>query len=151
MVNGVNQATVSQSLWRDICQPIKNAGETGFPPDEGKTQRGTRHKWHGIRAQSILSVRNKGVNPSSAKRPFRFHLQSSSPVLGCLFAALGLILALMVAVIGFFAALIMPVVMLVMRLAGRALARPDVVQVRQSEAVAIDVESTVLPPERITG
>lgn len=60
---------------------------------------------------------------------------------------LGLFLALMVAVIGLFVALIMPVLMLIMRLTERALGKPPAAQVRQSEVVAIDVESTVLPPD----
>lgn len=53
----------------------------------------------------------------------------------------------MVAVIGFFVALIMPVILLIMRLVNRVMGKPATVQVRQSEVVAIDVESTVLPPE----
>jgi len=59
-----------------------------------------------------------------------------------------LIVALMVAVIGFFLALIMPVLLLIAGVVRRVLGKPETVQVRQSEVVAIDVESTVLPPDR---
>lgn len=83
----------------------------------------------------------------SARGPFGFRIQSSSPVLGCLFTMVGLILALMVAVIGFFVALIMPVLLLIVGVVRRVLGKSETVQMRQSEAVAIDVESTVLPPE----
>jgi predicted membrane-bound spermidine synthase len=88
------------------------------------------------------------VHSSSTRGPFGFRLQSSSPVFGCLFTLFGLILALMVAVIGFFVALIMPVLLLIMRMVNRIMGKPATVQVRQSELVAIDVESTVLPREQ---
>lgn len=87
------------------------------------------------------------MDSSSEKGPFGFRLQSSSPVVGCLFTMFALIVGLAVALIGFFAALIMPLVMLIIRLTRRAMANPAADQVRQSDVEAIDVESTVLTPE----
>lgn len=62
-----------------------------------------------------------------------------------------LIVGLMVAVIGFFVALILPVLLLIVGVVRRVLGKSETVQVRQSEMDAIDVESTVLPSGLIDG
>lgn len=91
------------------------------------------------------------MDSSSNRGPAGFRLQNSSPALGCLVTVLGLGLALAVALVGFFVVLIMPVVLLITGIARKALGRTEtsVQAMRQSESEvgAIDVESTVLPPE----
>ncbi len=59
---------------------------------------------------------------------------------------LGLLIALALALIGTVAALIMPLVLLIIRMVRRVLPKPAAVQVRHPVTEAIDVESTVLPP-----
>jgi hypothetical protein len=91
------------------------------------------------------------MDSSSTRGPFGFRIQSGSPVLGCLFTLFALIIGLSVALFGVLAALIMPVLLLIVGVVRRVLGKSETVQMRHEEVVAIDVESTVLPPERITG
>ena len=59
-----------------------------------------------------------------------------------------MVFALSVALMAFLASLIMPGALLIMGLAISVLNKPAAPQVRKAEMVAIDVESTVLPPDR---